>query len=200
MKEKKIEEKKIKDLNSQWVPIDSVKPYYNNPRRNNKAVEAIVKSIEVYGWQWPIMVDKDMEIICGDTRYRAAREMGLEEIPIRIEKDLTPAQIKQWRIVDNRTSEIADWDKDRLTKEFEDIFKMDDAGFNDAAAVADFVGFEMEKIDKKAVRAEWDLSKVEDKYVITVTGPLEKQDEAMEILKNLDAKIEISTIKDRGQK
>ena len=189
---------KIKDLTVQWVPIDSVKPYYNNPRRNNKAVNEIVKSIQTYGWQWPILVDKNMEIVAGDTRYRAAREMGLTEIPVRIEKDLTPTQIKQWRIADNRTSEIADWDKDRLTKEFEDIFKMDKKSFNDETAVADFLGFEMKNTGSQLEREEWNLEQVSGKYIITITGPIEQQDKVIKALKGLDVKLEVSTIKDRS--
>ena len=95
-------------------PLEEVKPYKNNPRQNDDAVEAVAASIREFGFRQPIVVDDEGVIVCGHTRFKAAQEMGLEKIPVHVAKDLTPEQIKAYRIADNKTADLAEWDYDLL--------------------------------------------------------------------------------------
>ncbi len=94
--------------------VSDVKPYANNPRVNDGAVEAVPKSLREFGWRQPIVVDSDGVIICGHTRWKAAQKLGLEQVPVHVATDLTPAQVQAFRITDNQTASIADWDFDLL--------------------------------------------------------------------------------------
>jgi ParB-like chromosome segregation protein Spo0J len=104
----------------QWE-IDRVKPYDKNPRRNDKAVDAVAKSISEYGWRQPIVVDKDGVIVVGHTRYKAALKLGLKTVPVHVAADLTPQQARAYRIADNRTNEAAEWDVDLLPIELGEL-------------------------------------------------------------------------------
>ncbi len=75
---------------------------------NDDAVDAVAKSIREFGFRQPIVVDTEGVIICGHTRYKAAMQLGLEKVPVHVAKDLTPEQIKAYRIADNKTGELAD--------------------------------------------------------------------------------------------
>jgi len=113
--------------------IEDIKPYPQNPRKNDHAVEAVVKSIREFGFQQPLVLDKHGLIIVGDTRYKAARKLGLKQVPAHVATELTPEQIKAYRIADNKTAEIADWDHDRLVQELAELektaFDLDLLGF-----------------------------------------------------------------------
>lgn len=94
----------------EWWPIERVKPYDRNPRRNDKGVKAIASSIEQFGWRQPIVVDGQGVIICGHARLKAAQKLGLEKVPVHVASDLSPEQAKAYRIADNKTAELSDWD------------------------------------------------------------------------------------------
>ena len=102
------------------VKIDEITPYWRNPRNIEKAVEAVKKSIQEYGYNNPIVVDINKVIICGHTRYRALKELGYEEINVII-TDLEEDKAKQFRIVDNKTNELAKWDNELLMFELREI-------------------------------------------------------------------------------
>lgn len=91
-------------------PIDWVKPYENNPRQNAKAVPAVVESLRRYGFRQPIVTDAKGVIVVGHTRYLAAKELGLTEVPVHIATDLSPDLAREYRIADNKTAEGATWD------------------------------------------------------------------------------------------
>ena len=114
------------------VPIKSIKPYENNPRNNDDAVEAVANSIKEFGWQQPIVVDKDNMIIVGHTRYKAAKKLKLDEVPITVADKLTPEQVKAYRLADNKVGELADWDDNLLNAELIGIdgLDMSDFGFD----------------------------------------------------------------------
>src|SRR5215469_12336300 len=95
-------------------PITSITPYENNPRLNDAAVDAVVASIREYGWRQPIVVDEDGVIIVGHTRYKAALKLGLTQVPVHVAADLTLAQAKGYRLADNATNEIAEWNYELL--------------------------------------------------------------------------------------
>jgi DNA modification methylase len=102
-------------------PLPRVKPYPNNPRLNDDAVDAVVASIREFGFRQPIVVDSDGVIIVGHTRWKAAQKLGLEKVPVHVAKDLTPEQIKAYRIADNKTNELAEWNLDLLPIELADL-------------------------------------------------------------------------------
>src|ERR1700676_5169579 len=95
-------------------PIESIRPYENNPRLNDAAVDAVAASIREFGFRQPIVVDIDGVIVCGHTRFRAALKLGLETAPVHVALDLTPEQIRAYRIADNKTSELAEWNLELL--------------------------------------------------------------------------------------
>lgn len=97
----------------QMRPIGSIRPYENNPRNNDAAVEAVVRSIREYGWRQPIVVDSDGIIIVGHTRHKAAIAMGLQEVPVHVAADLPPDKARAYRIADNRVGELADGSRRR---------------------------------------------------------------------------------------
>jgi len=99
-------------------------PYANNPRKK-QAIDKVASSIKEFGWQQPIVVDQDMVIVVGHTRYQAAQKLGLDKVPVQIATGLTDAQIKAYRLLDNRANQDALWDDDMLKIEVQDIDKMD---------------------------------------------------------------------------
>jgi len=106
------------------VEINSIKPYKNNPRNNDDAVEATANSIKEFGWQQPIVVDKNNVIIVGHTRLKAAKKLGLKQVPIVVAENLTDEQVKAYRLADNKTGELAVWDK-TLQEELDGISDID---------------------------------------------------------------------------
>lgn len=103
------------------IKIKDIKPYENNPRRNDGAVEAVKASIREFGFKVPLVIDKNNVIVCGHTRYSACKELKINEIPCIRADDLTDDQIKAFRIADNKVSELAEWDFERLQVELDDI-------------------------------------------------------------------------------
>ena len=114
------------------APINSIKPYENNPRNNDQGVDAVAKSIKEFNWQQPIVVDKDNVIIVGHTRYKAAKKLGMDKVPVVVADNLSPEQVKAYRLADNKTGELTDWDMGLLNDELGDILDIDmsDFGFD----------------------------------------------------------------------
>jgi len=117
------------------MPIGQIKPYKKNPRKNEKAVPEVVKSLREFGFRQPLVVDSNMVLIVGHTRLLAAKELGLTNVPVHIASTLTPAQVRAYRIMDNRTSDHAEWEKDTLLQELDDLL-VDDGKYD-----LDFLGF-----------------------------------------------------------
>lgn len=119
----------------EYLGIDELKPYENNPRRNEEAVDRVASSISAYGFKNPIIIDKDNVIVCGDTRYKAAKKLELKQVPVIRADDLTPEQIRAYRLADNKVSEFSTWDFELLNIELEEldgIFDMSEFGFFEA--------------------------------------------------------------------
>ena len=106
-------------------------PYENNPRKNDAAVEKVAASIREFGFKVPIVIDRNNVIAAGHTRLKAAELLGLETVPVIMADDLTDEQIKAFRLADNKTGELAEWDFARLKEELEKIqeIDMDEFGF-----------------------------------------------------------------------
>jgi DNA modification methylase len=105
--------------------ISEIKPYENNPRLNDAAVDAVAKSIKEFGFRQPIVVDEDYVIIVGHTRYKAALKLGLKKVPVHVAKGLTPAQARAYRLADNQTATMSTWDEERLPLEMAELQGMD---------------------------------------------------------------------------
>jgi DNA modification methylase len=100
-----------------WMPIDQVRPYENNPRKNKNTIEKLTQSLKEYGWQQPIVVDTEHSIIVGHARFQAAIKLGINSVPVHVARDLTPAQVQAYRLADNRVAEESGWDMDLLRDE-----------------------------------------------------------------------------------
>jgi len=116
--------------------ISNIKPYENNPRKlSEQAIQKVAMSLKEYGFRQPIVVDKNMVIVAGHTRYRASKKLGLKQVPISVIDNLSEEQINAYRIADNRTAEESEWDNELLKMEIKELeakdFKLDLLGFND---------------------------------------------------------------------
>ena len=113
--------------------IEDIKPYENNPRFNDDAVEYVANSIKEFGFKVPIIIDKNNVIVAGHTRYKASLELGISQIPCIVADDLTDDQIKAFRLADNKVGEKSLWNYELLTEELNDILNIDmkDFGFLD---------------------------------------------------------------------
>lgn len=116
----------------QSMSIEDIKPYPKNPRDNDSGVDAVANSIKEFGWQQPIVVDKDKVIIVGHTRYKAAKKLGMKEVPVVVASNLSDEQVRAYRLADNKTGELTDWDMGLLDDELSDIADIDmsDFGFD----------------------------------------------------------------------
>lgn len=127
-------------------------PYENNARINDDAVKFVANSIKEFGFKNPIIIDANNVIIAGHTRLKAAQSLGIEKVPCIIADDLTEDQIKAFRIADNSTAAVAEWDMEKLLKELENI----DADMSQYGL--------METV--KALERELEKEAEEDEYVI----------------------------------
>ena len=140
-----------------YKKLNEIKPYDKNPRKNDNAVEQVANSIKEFNFQQPIIIDKDNIIVCGHTRYKAAKKLGLDKVPCVVADDLTDEQIKAYRLADNKVSELAGWDIDLLGEELDGIFDIDmsDFGFDlseeeeEIEVIEDEVPEEVEPIAKQ---------------------------------------------------
>lgn len=139
------------------IKTTDIKPYGKNPRKNDEAVKYVAESIREFGFKVPIVIDEDGVIVAGHTRWKAAKKLGLEDVPCVIADDLTEEQIKAFRLADNKVAEKAEWDFDLLASELEDIFDLDMTVF----------GFEdlFEEEDTEVVEDDYDIEPPEEPYV-----------------------------------
>lgn len=105
----------------EYIKVSDLKPYENNPRKNDSSVDKVAASIQEFGFKVPIVVDKDNLIVCGHTRWKAARKIGMEEVPCVRADDLSEEQIKAFRLADNKVGESSTWDEDMLKLEIGDL-------------------------------------------------------------------------------
>lgn len=123
-----------KKIKIEYIDINKIKPYTNNPRNNEKAIKYVANSIEKFGFKVPLVIEKDGTIITGHTRYEACKLLGMEEVPCIIADELTEKQIKAFRIADNKTNDMAEWNEDLLAIELKDVLEdidMTDFGFGE---------------------------------------------------------------------
>jgi DNA modification methylase len=102
-------------------PLIEIKPYEQNPRINDAAVDAVAESIGQFGFRQPIVVDSEGVIVCGHTWWKAAQKLGLDQVPVHVVRDLTPEQVRAYRVADNKTAELAEWNMELLPIELAEL-------------------------------------------------------------------------------
>lgn len=124
------------------IAVDKLVPYENNPRNNTEAIQYVANSIKEFGFKVPLVIDSDNVVICGHTRLLAAKQLGLKDVPCVVADDLTDEQIKAFRLADNKVSEIATWDLDKLQLELDFLdCNMEEFGFISAMEEPDITDF-----------------------------------------------------------
>ena len=103
------------------LELSKITPYDKNPRKNDRAVNGVAESIKQFGFQQPLVVDKNNVIVVGHTRYKAAKKLGLSTVPCVRADQLTKEQVKAYRIADNKLNELATWDFDLLGEELQNF-------------------------------------------------------------------------------
>jgi site-specific DNA-methyltransferase (adenine-specific) len=131
-------------MNIVMTGINEIKPYAKNPRKNDRAVATVANSIEQYGFQQPIVVDRDHVIIVGHTRYRAAHKLNLTQVPVVIAHTLTDEQVRAYRLMDNRSNENAQWDNTLLMEELQEM--LDGITIQDVSYQSGFSESELNKL------------------------------------------------------
>ena len=128
----------MSELRLEYIPVNELVPYDKNPRKNDDAAEKVAELIKEYGFKKPILVDEKNnknEIIAGHTRLKAALLLGIEKVPVIFADDLSPEQVKAFRIADNKSGEWAEWDIEMLNSELTDLrdvgFDIELTGFSD---------------------------------------------------------------------
>jgi len=158
-------------MKTELVKADTLIPYARNPRKNSAAVDKIAASIKEFGWQQPIVVDKENVIIAGHTRLLAAQKLGIENVPVHV-ADLTETQAKAYRLADNRLSEDADWDIEMLgleIRELDDLgFELDLTGFDNTELANLLIDPDLGETDEDAVPEppEEPISKPGDLWIL----------------------------------
>ena len=168
-------------------PTNSLTPYDFNPRKNDNSVDLVAESIKEFGFKQPIVIDKSGVIVAGHTRHQAAIQLGLKTVPCLIADDLTPEQVRAYRIMDNAASEPSEWDNGKL------VFELEELG---DAYSPEFFGMSVDEFERKIASEEaWDFSELQDFCLVTIKAPLTMQAEIRERLKGLDGiEIEASHI------
>ena len=142
-----------------------LKPYANNPRDNESAVEPVAKSIKEFGFKVPIVATSDGEIINGHTRFKASKLLGLEKVPVIIADDLTDEQIKAFRLADNKVSEFSKWNEDKLRDELKQLeMDMTEFGF-EFTELTELLEEEKEKEQEPEIKFTEELGE-ESNYIV----------------------------------
>ena len=142
-----------------------LKPYANNPRDNESAVEPVAKSIKEFGFKVPIVATSDGEIINGHTRFKASKRLGLEKVPVIIADDLTDEQIKAFRLADNKVSEFSNWNEDKLRDELKQLeMDMTEFGF-EFTELTELLEEEKEKEQEPEIKFTEELGE-ESNYIV----------------------------------
>lgn len=158
------------------MKLDELVPYENNPRINDDAVEAVANSIREFGFKVPIIVDKDNVIVAGHTRLRAAQFLGLKDVPVIRADDLSEEQVRAFRLADNKTAELADWETDKLQQELSEINEIDMLNFGFEPPAAETANEEGEETTTSNFEYKPQFG------VIVICKDKEKQGEAYETL------------------
>ena len=137
-----------------YKKVSELKPYENNPRINDEAVQYVRNSIEQFGFKVPIIIDKNNVVIAGHTRLKAAKEIGMKDVPCIVADDLTDEQVKAFRLADNKVSEKSMWDYSKLDEELAEIIDIDMREFDFDISVDDVFQEEENEVIEDNFEAE----------------------------------------------
>lgn len=165
--------------------IKELKPYEKNPRKNDEAVKFVAASIREFGFKVPIVIDRDDVIVAGHTRWKAAKKLGIAEVPCIVADDLTDEQIKAFRLADNKVSEKAEWDFEFLAEELDDLFDFDMSAFG--------FGVDVEEIDVDDIESEAEKT---GRVIVSINIPSVSdwhmiEDEIKRIAEEIDATVAV---------
>lgn len=141
----------------QEKPIEVLREYANNPRNNDSAVNAVAESIKQFGFRVPIVIDGENVIVAGHTRVKAAKQLGLASVPCVVADDLTEEQVKAYRLADNRTAELAEWDMEKLEAELRELADFDLSAFE--------FDFDFEECEEKQELIEDDVPELQEEAI-----------------------------------
>ena len=180
----------MEQMNIEYINVGDLKPYENNPRHNDNAVDAVAASIKEFGFKVPIVCDKENVIVTGHTRYKAAKKLGLKKVPCIRADDLTDDQVRAFRVADNKVSELATWDMDKLNIELDNI-DLDMSAFG--VDISDY-SFSMDDLSETDGYDE--ESDERDYFEKTFTFPIEKKKQIICYLKKHQNEIVAEIIKE----
>lgn len=155
----------------EWCDLSKIRPYENNPRRNEKAIDVVANSIKEFGFRQPIVVDHNYVIIAGHTRYFAAKNLGLKRVPVHI-ADLTEEQARAYRLVDNKCAELSDWHYERLDTEIKSLL---DNQQIDLSAFG-FTDIELDRVAHESSETNQDLLPARHAVVIECESESEQKE------------------------
>ena len=160
--------------------IKEIKPYEKNPRKNDEAVEYVIKSIKEFGFKVPIIIDKNNTIVAGHTRYKACEKLNINKIPCIIADDLTEQQIKAFRLADNKVSEYSCWDFDLLNNELSEILDIDISDFGFELCSNMDLGYIDDILSDNFV----DLNESSTIFTVSFNFPKEKEETILSYIKD----------------
>lgn len=156
-------------MNIQNIPVDKIIPYKQNPRKNDDAVNIVKKSLKEFGFQQPLVLDANYEIVVGHTRYNAALKLGMNEIPCILAEHLSDEQIKAYRIMDNKSAEYSKWNTDLLTKEIIELLESDYdislTGFTQNELKDMDINVDLDDLASQGLSDEDDVPEISGEYV-----------------------------------
>ena len=146
-------------MNIEYKELKDIKPYAHNPRRNNVAVDKVAESIQMFGFNQPIVVDSDNVIVVGHTRYKASQKLKMTTVPVlTMPADVNEDKVQAYRLADNRLNELAEWDNDELIQELIDL---DEKGFD-----LDSIGFDLEDMMSTEDRRDENWKSLADSFIV----------------------------------
>ena len=171
-------------MNVQEIAVSELIPYENNPRNNLGAVDAVAESIRNFGFKVPIVIDSENVIVCGHTRLMAAKKLGLDKVPCIVADDLTDEQIKAFRLADNKTAELAEWDFSKLEAELAELADVDMSVYGFCMLCADEPNTEQKyttKVNIPQYEIQGEQPSIYELYDATKTSELIREIEQAEI-------------------
>lgn len=144
------------------IPVDEIVPYWNNPRKNDLTVERLVENIKKFGFQVPLVLNKDKVVITGHARLKAAKKLGMTTVPCNI-VNLSDEEAKKFRISDNKIAELSDWEKNALEKELREIgdrMELLEMGFN-LDEINSVIGTQEEFLEAMEEQTEYVMAEAE---------------------------------------
>lgn len=168
-------------MNIVYKKLQDLTPYHNNPRNNENAIEKVASSIHEFGFKVPIVIDEHNIIVAGHTRYLACEKLGITDVPCIVANDLSPQQIKAFRLADNKVSEYSNWNTDLLKVEFEELmeleFDLDLTGFTDVEIMLFTEDVEPEVYDTSEYEEYDDYSEENNLKAVNIVISCMDQDE-----------------------